>query len=472
MRTLPGRPLWVGEDGEVPHFDHDLLIIGSGSGNSIPDERFADLDTAIVDAGIFGGTCLNTGCLPTKMFVHPADLQRDAEDGPRLGVGTRPGPADWPAIRDRVFGRIDAISAGGLAYRRTLPRTTVYDEHATFVDDHTLRIGQRQVTADQIVLAAGSRAVLPPIEGLDEVTVHTSDTIMRLPELPASMAIIGGGYVAAEFAHVFSAYGTKVTQVARSERLLQHQDAAVSQRFTELAGRRWEVRQRTSATRVRPSGTGVELTLTDGSTLRVDTLLVATGRVPNSDILGLEHTGVKLTETGVVRTDEHQRTSVPHIWALGDVANDFQLKHLANHEARVVQHNLLHRDDPDAMWTSDHSAVPAVVFTYPQIATVGATEEALAAAGTSYEVGVRDFGGVGYGWALEDTEHFAKVLAEPGRGRILGAHIIGPQASLLLQPLVQGMALGSTAEEVARGQLWPHPALSEVVENALLALGG
>ena len=215
-------------------------------------------------------------------------------------------------------------------------------------------------------------------------------------------------------------------------------------------------------------GEAIGLTLTDGSDLETDVLLVATGRRPNSDRLGLENTGVEVVDR-VIRVDEHQRTTAAGVWALGDVANHHQLKHVANHEGRTVQHNLLH---PDDLVASDHRFVPAAVFTHPQIATVGLTEQAVRAQGREYRVKVQDYADVAYGWAMDSDpgESLVKVISDASGERLLGAHLIGPQASNLIQPLIQGMSLGSTVSEMARGQYWIHPALAEVVENALLGL--
>ncbi len=197
---------------------YDLAVIGTGSGNSIVDERFSGWDVALMEKGTFGGTCLNVGCIPTKMFVYPADLALAAEHGERLGVRSRLDGVHWPEIRDRIFGRIDPISQGGRAWRADRnENVTLYEGHARFVDVRTLDTGTGEtITAGQVVVAAGSRPTIPDIEGLGDVRFHTSDTIMRLDELPGRLLVIGGGFVAAELAHVFDSFGTHVTLVIRS----------------------------------------------------------------------------------------------------------------------------------------------------------------------------------------------------------------------------------------------------------------
>lgn len=455
----------MGQDGAVAHFD--LAVIGSGSGNSMVDRAFADRQVAILEKGTFGGTCLNVGCIPTKMFVHPADLAVEAADGPRLGVDTSFAGARWADIRDRIFGRIDPISVDGRAWRESgRPNVRLFEGHARFVDAHTIDTGTgEEITADQVVVATGSRPALPDVPGLADVPFHTSDTVMRIDDLPASALILGGGFVAAEMAHVFSAFGCRVTVVNRSGRLLRQEDAEVSQRFTQIARERWDVRLDTEVEKVERHERGVRAHLDDGTSVDADLLLVATGRRPNSDDLGLERAGVEVDERGLVVVDAYQRTSVAGVWALGDVANPYQLKHVSNREARVVRHNLLH---PDDLVETDHRYVPSAVFSHPQVASVGLGEEEARERGQAFVVGRRDYGDTAYGWAMEDTTGFVKVLVDPVTGLLLGAHVLGPDAANLVQPLIQAMVLGNTAHEVARAPYWIHPALMEVVENALL----
>ncbi|SDP42114.1 mycothione reductase [Nakamurella panacisegetis] len=461
----------------MPHFD--LVIIGSGSGNSIPGPEFDHWDIAIVEDGLFGGTCLNVGCIPTKMFVHPAELADAARHAGRLNVRSHLDAVDWPGMRDRIFGRIDSIEAGGRAYREgpECPNITVFAGRGKFTGHKALRVELHdgttaEITADRFVLAAGSHAVVPDLPGLSDSSVpfHTSDTIMRIDDLPESIVIMGGGYIAAEFAHVFSSFGVEVTQLARGPQLLRSHDTDVSETFTAEASARYQVHLNVKGDKVSQTGAGVEVQFRtpDGHhTVEAQMLLVATGRRPNGANLGVEATGVQLGPDGRVMVDAHQQTCIPGIYALGDISTEFQLKHVANHEARVVRHNLAHPQQPIS---SDHRFVPAAVFTDPQIASVGVTEQHAIARGIRYVVKRQDYGGIAAGWAREDTTHFLKVLADPDTGLLLGAHVIGPEAATVIQPLIHAMSFGQTAHEVARGQYWIHPALSELVENALLGL--
>ena len=276
----------------MPH--HDLVIIGTGSGNSLLTPELDGLDVAIVEAGTFGGTCINVGCIPTKMFVLPADRVAEAADAHRLGV-TFSGPTvDWPGTRDRVFGRVDAISAGGLAYREGQDRVTVYPAHARFVG---VRDGCRSppVRSSPPTASSSPRAPGPTAStstGLREPdpdrALHTSDTVMRLDTLPPRMAVVGGGYVACELAHVFSSLGVTVTQVQRGPALLSHHEVEVAQRYTEVARRHIDLRLSTTPTSAEHIGDvwRIEVEGPGGpGHVEAEVVLLAVGRRPNTDRL-------------------------------------------------------------------------------------------------------------------------------------------------------------------------------------------
>jgi mycothione reductase len=446
---------------------YDLIVLGAGTGNAIPGGDLAHLRTAIVDPGRFGGTCLNRGCIPSKMFVVAADVARSAQEAHRLGVHAQLTGVDWPAIRDRIFGRIDPLHLSAVTYRRE-NGTDVYSGAARFVAPKVLEVNGEQLTADQIVVAVGARPVVPDIPGLDRVQYQTSDTIMRIPAMPESLLIVGGGFIAAEMGHVFQAFGARVTIVQRGPRLLPAEDEDIAQRYTELAGDRFEVLLDAEVSAVEPHGAGVRATITsaDGErSVEAAMLLLAAGRRPNSDLLDAAAGGLDVDEHGHLRNDEYFRTSVPGVWTLGDVANHFQLKHMVNAERRTLSHNLAH---PNDLRPSRLPLVPHAVFGEPQVASVGLTEQAARAAGTRYVAVTRPYSETAYGWALEDTASFVKVIADPDTRLLLGAHIIGPNAAILIQPLLQAMTLGQTVDTLAHDVLYIHPALTEVLEQALL----
>jgi len=448
---------------------YDLIVIGAGSGNMVLSEQMSDWRVAVIESDRFGGTCLNRGCIPTKMFVLTADVAQTVRHASRYGVAASLAGVDWPMVRDRIFGRIDPLHADALRYRRS-QGVDVYLEECHFIGHKHLQVGQTLITGEQIVLADGSRPSLPDLPGLDQVDYLTSDDVMRLEALPKSMLVLGGGYVAAEMSHIFGAFGVQVSIVERGSALLARHDRDVSAAFTEAYRSRFDLHLDTTATAVSPTRAGVRLELSgpgSSGTLEAEALLVATGRVPNSDRLRVQACGIEVDSHGHVLTDSSYQTNVAGVWSLGDAANHFQLKHMANAEARLVSHNLLHPDHPQA---SSFSVVPSAVFAEPQVASVGLTQRQLEEQGKSFLSSTRYYRDTAYGWALEDTTGFVKVLADPETRQVLGAHIFGPQASILIQPLVQAMCLGNTLDEVARAVLYIHPALSEAVEQALLEL--
>lgn len=449
----------------MPVQKYDLIIIGTGSGNTIITPEFDGLEIAIIEKGTFGGACLNRGCIPSKMLIYTADVLTEIAESKRLGISTEIPTINWTEIQSRIFGRIDPIANGGEEYRKTLPNVTVYKGEASFDTNHTIRVNGEIIYGDQIVVATGASPVVPAIAGLDSIDFHTSDSIMRIEELPKHLAIVGGGYIAAELAHVFSAFGSQVTMIVRGNSLLSQEDTSIQARFAETFSKRVNIRFRSRIKEVRGTGEVIvcEIEDTERSTLEVDALLIATGRIPDLEILNIKATDIE-TEDGYIITDDFMRTSVSHIWALGDVTNPNQLKHVANAEAKIVSHNIVNSN----LKKIDLDPIPHAIFSSPQIASVGHTQQFLDRNKVDYVMVTEEFSNVAYGWAMEDTTGFCKIIADPSSGRLLGAHIIGPQASILIHQLIQGMKFNQTISDLAQGFLYVHPALSEVVENALL----
>ena len=290
---------------EQPVRNFDLMIIGTGSGNSVIGPEHDGWEIAVVEKGPFGGTCLNVGCIPSKMFVYAAEMAELASDSERLGVRTRFDGADWPSIRDRVFGRIDPIAAGGRTYREGLPNVTVYAGTGRFVGPKRVAVGDQVITADRIVLAAGGRPTVPPVPGLADCGYHTSDTVMRLDDLPERLLVIGAGYIAAELGGVMGAFGSKVTFLLRGDTFLRREDHDISRRFTAAYSRRFDVRTHTRLLGARrderrggdqPDRGAREA---EPSELRGDELLVATGRKPNTDQLDVQAGGLAVDNRGI-----------------------------------------------------------------------------------------------------------------------------------------------------------------------------
>lgn len=449
---------------------YDLIIIGSGSGNTIIGPAFDDWKIAIVEEWVFGGTCLNRGCIPTKMFVHTADLVQSIQHTAKFGIDAHIDAIRWCDIRDRVFARIDPIADGGQHYRMyECPNVTVHAGRGRFVGERRLEVitstGTAKIEGRQVVIAAGARPMIPDVPGLADAGYLTSDDIMRVDAVPEHLIVIGGGFIACELAHVFGSFGAQVSIVQRSPRLLRAEDDDISAALTARFAERFDLHCNSSPAQVKRRNDIVEVTLTDGTVIEGTDILLATGRIPNSDTLDVGSVGIAMHPDGRIVTDPTQATTVPGVWALGDISSPYMLKHVANHEARVVAHNLLHPDDPHS---TDHRGVPHAVFTNPQIAAVGLTERDARASGIDVMVSTQEYGGIAYGWALEDTTSFCKLIADRGTRQLVGAHIIGHHASSLIQQLVQGMHHRSTIDDMATGQYYIHPALGELVENALL----
>lgn len=473
----------AGSSESAEHFD--LIIVGTGSGNSIPNESNENKKIAIVEKGIFGGTCINVGCIPTKMFVYTADVAREVNDLKRLSLDGKLTDVDWKGLQQRIFGdRIDPISEGGKEYRRgdRTPNITLFDGTASFSGPRTLTIATNvdsanttsaeagdtvTITGDQIVLATGGRPFIPDVIADSGVPYHTNNDIMRLDKLPDSLIIMGGGIIAVEFAHIFSGLGTKVTVINRSPNVLRKLDETVVERFNAVAKEQWTNKLGVDVTGARHEGGQVILSLSDDSEVAGDELLVALGRTKNSDLLNPQAGGVDIADNGRIIVDEYGRTSAEGVWALGDAANDIELKHVANAEQRVISHNLAH---PDDLRTFNHRFVPSGIFTHPQIGVVGMTEAEARDKVENVTVKVQEYSDVAYGWAMEDSTGFCKLIADADSGKLLGAHIMGPQATTLLQLAVTMLNFDIDVRLMAKNQYWPHPALSELFENALLGL--
>jgi mycothione reductase len=347
-----------------------LAVIGSGSGNVVvPDDVGVGDKVVLIESGAFGGTCINRGCIPTKMFVYTADLAMQVRRASQFGLAATLERVDWPAIRDRIITRVDETSHAGRKERAESTNCTVFEGHARFAGPHELVINDNtRIEAEQIVIATGGRPAIPPVVKNAAIEFHTSDTILRLDALPTSMVILGGGYIAVEWAHVFSSFGVDIHIVERAATLMEALDAEISKRFTDQNAKRWDVHLDAMVTDVRTDGDDVVVVLEDGTRVAGELLLVATGRRPNTDDLGLDVAGVSLRDDGHVVVDNFGRAP-PGIWALADCSSPFELKHVANAEARTVAHNLAH---PDDLRPLPHDWVPSAVFSDPQIASVGA----------------------------------------------------------------------------------------------------
>jgi dihydrolipoamide dehydrogenase len=424
------------------------------------------LRVAVIDNGPLGGTCLNRGCIPSKVLLHPADVIRCAQEAKAIGVEVTVDRVDFRRIMDRVW---DIVLDGRREMEQGVAHADLLDyfnADAQFAGDFVLRVGRRKIRGDTIVIASGARPYVPPIEGIEDVGYLTSATVFDLETPPESLVIVGGGYIAVEFAHFFSAIGTQVTVVGRNPRLVPQEEPEISQvlgnrlaRYCDLVigaevvgasrdgGRK--------SVRAREASSGRE------HVVRGQEILLAAGRRSNADILQPQKSGVKTDSAGWIEVDEYLQTSQPDIWALGDALGRQMFRHNANYQADLVWWNAF----TEHKHPVDQHAVPHAVFTHPEIASVGLTQ-AEAMEHHAVYVGASSYRDTAKGFAAGEEDGFVKVIVEEGTRRILGAHAIGPQASLLIQPLVYLMNAGDqTYEPLARSQTI-HPSLGEVVIRA------
>ncbi len=439
---------------------YDVIVIGAGSGLEISSAAAQmGKKVAIVEAGPFGGTCLNRGCIPSKMLIHSADVAETIQRSHLFGIKSKITGLNWKQLINRVNKFVDKEAKEIEQGNKTAKNITVYKTQAKFIGKKTLQVGKDTIIADKIFICAGARPNIPLIPGLKEVPYITSDEALRLQKQPKKLTIIGGGYIAAELAHFFGALGTKVTIIQRGNLLMNNEDSEIAQRFTEVYKRKHKVILNADIKRVHKKGKNIIVETNKGQ-FTGDTLLIATGRIPNSDILNVKATGVKTNERGFVKVNEYLETNVPGIWAIGDIAGIYMLKHSANLEALYVVSNAFRTKVP-----VDYYAMPHAAFSSPQVAGVGKTEDELKKEKIPYVKLIYDYKNTGYGKAIEDNDGFVKVLVHPKTTEILGCHIIGTHASILIHEVIVAMKARPGIVRITSA-VHIHPALSEVVQRA------
>lgn len=456
-----------------------MIAIGSGSAVSVLDgwlRAHPGAVGALIDKDAPGGICLTRGCIPSKMLTTAADVVRTVERAGEFGVRVNDWRVDFSKVMERMHRHIDPeIRSIGDALSNAAEIDYLHGP-VEFSGPYTLRTATGEtLRSERILLGLGSEPLLPTVPGLAEAGYLTSDSLFGLTSLPGRLAILGGGYLAAEFAHFFSAMGSRVTVVGRNPRFLPREDPEVSEAVTRALGRRVRLLLGRVPDRIAGDQRGskhLHLPPVPGAVdedLEVDDILVATGRSSTSHLLHPERSGVATDAAGWIRVNEYLETSQPGIWALGDATGGaYQFKHRANHDAEVVYRALV-KGQRTAV---DYRAVPHAVFTDPEVASVGWTlPEAVAhLAPESVLLGRYDFKNTAKGEALGVEEGFVKVLVHAETMEIVGAHIVGPQASLLLQEVVNLLHVpGRSARPVVEA-MHIHPALSEVVQRAFLSL--
>lgn len=454
----------------------DLIVVGSGAGTHVASIASKEgLKVALVDQGPAGGVCLNNGCVPSKMLIYPADVIRIIQHAREVGVEARVTRIDFQKIMSRMHSVVDDNRKQLEEAIKAKENITLYKNSAEFVGDYTLQVGDKTLTAPKIVMATGSRPLVPPVQGLKETGYLDNVTLLSLEEPPESMIIFGAGLVACEYGHFFSAMGTEVTILGRSPKVLKNEDPEVSQIVLDSLSKFMKVLTNHEVVKVELKDGKKVVSAhcrTDNKTyeFQSDEILLAAGRRSNSDLIRPERTGVETDRHGWVKVDEHLETTKNDIWALGDATGKHMFRHNAKYESDIVIHNLLRAEKPEDKMKVNFHAVPHAVFIYPQVAGVGLKESEALLAGYDVMVGRAKYTDVAKGKAMAEDHGFVKVIIEGKSGKILGCSAVGSEASELIQQVVYLM--NTDSQDIApliRSQII-HPTLNEVLAGAFVNL--
>lgn len=453
--------------------EFDLVVVGSGVGLNVLSEALEhELKCALVEDTKIGGTCLTRGCIPSKVLIYPADIIRLAEHAKKIGVFFKLEKLDWDLIGQRMWSQIDESKEMEKSLAK-VPTLETFRGVAEFTGEYTMKVKlnaggkfSEEFKGKKFVLASGGRSFIPPIQGIEDAGYITNESFFgeKFPKKPyESLIIIGGGVIAAEFAHLFSAFGTKVTVVEMLPRLVSTEEPEISDLLLKVFQKRMTVLLNKKAVVARKEGNFKVLVVEDVVTnkrqdVKAQEILVAGGRKSNADLLHVEKTGVEVDKRGWIKTNEFLETSKKNVWAIGDANGLFPFRHKANTEAEICSSNVMGARTP-----VDYSAVPWVIFTDPQIGHVGMTEAEAIAAGYKIYVARKNYSTVAKGFAMgfehgDIDDGFFKLVVDQSY-RILGAHVIGPQAETLIQPFVYLMNAGFTCAPPAEKEITPIPKL-------------
>jgi dihydrolipoamide dehydrogenase len=455
--------------------DYDVLVIGAGPGGYVAAIRAAQLGlrTACAEAReTLGGTCLNVGCIPSKALLHASELYQEAASGylTKFGVEFSGVTLNLDQMHSEKAKAVKELT-GGIEFLFKKNKVTWLKGRAAFQDAHTVQVGDQTVTAKNIVIATGSSVT--PLKGLeiDQRVVVDSTGALALPKVPEHLVVIGGGVIGMELGSVWRRLGAKVTVVEYLDQILPGFDEEVRKESAKIFKKQgFELRTSTKVTGVTVEGDRASVRLEpaaggEGETLEADAVLVAIGRRPNIDGLNLEAAGVQLNERGQVGIDHDFRTNVPGVWAIGDVAPGLMLAHKAEDEGVAVAENIAGHTG-----IVNHDVIPSVVYTNPEIAGVGLSEEA-AAKKTAIKVGKFPFAANSRAKTNRDTDGFVKVIADAKSDRVLGVWIVSSLAGTMIAQAAQAMEFGATSEDIAY-TCHAHPTHAEALKEAAMAVQG
>ena len=437
-------------------YDYDLFVIGAGSGGVRASRMSARAGArvAVAESTYLGGTCVNVGCIPKKLFVYGSHFASDFEEAAGFGWSVGERQFDWPTLRDRKTQEIARLNG---IYENLLTNAgvTIFRNHATLVDSHVIDIGGKRVTADKILIATGGRPHVPEFSGSGHVI--TSNEAFYLPSFPEHVVVVGGGYIAVEFAGIFKGLGAQTHLVYRGPLFLRGFDDGVRTFVKDEIERKGiSVHFNTDVASISLQGQKKRLHFCDGTTLDTDLVLYATGRKPNTAGLGLEACGVELQASGAIRVDDYYQTSVPNIYAIGDVIDRMQLTPVAIAEGMCIANNLFGHGPKRIQ---DYTNVPTAVFCQPNIGTVGLTETVAAAQGP-ISVFETSFRPLKHTLSGSSERTFMKMIVRKSDDRVVGLHMVGPDAGEIVQGMAVAMKAGATKAQFD-ATVGIHPSAAE-----------
>lgn len=447
--------------------EYDVIVVGSGAGSIIVDSALSHgLKVALVDRGPLGGTCLNVGCIPSKMLIFPADRIVEIQEAEKHGIKAEIKHVDFQGIMGRTRKYVTDTESRIRERVRNTPGLDFYGSTGHFVEDYTLDIGGTKIRGKKIYLVSGARPLIPPIKGIEEIDYLTNDNVFALEEKPESLVIVGGGYIAVEFAHFFAAMGTKVVLIQKGKRLVKDEEPEICDLLKTKMQERMTVHTEAEAIELKNANgryTVIAKNEISGELQEytAEKILIAAGRRSNADLLKVENTGIKTDKRGYIAVDDHFETSKKNIWAFGDAIGKKMFRHAANKQADIVWHNTVHGGDDKF----DFLTVPHAIFSYPPVASVG-MGEVEAKKHHDIMVGKSVYSEVAKGMAMRDDESFAKAIIEKDTWRILGFHIIGPYAPILIQEVIDAMSTSGTVMPIISG-MRIHPAMPEIILDTL-----
>ena len=441
---------------------YDAIIIGSGQAGNPLGHKLADhgWKVALIERKHLGGTCINEGCTPTKTMVASAQVAHYARRGAKWGVHTNDVQVHLSEVVDRKNKIVERFRNGQQANVDRRPRLTLYRNHARFLDSRRLQVGEDVIEGQRIFINTGTRPHLPAIPGLQESAYLTNSSLMELRELPDHLVVLGAGYVGLEFGQMFERFGSRVTVIHRNPAILSREDGDVTkelQKVLEAEGVQFELEA--NPVQVARSNGSLQVTVDapDGrKEITGSHLLVSTGRRPNTDDLGLDKAGVETDSRGYIRVNSKLETSVPGIWALGDVKGGPMFTHISYNDYQVVFANLIDGRN----LTIEHRYVPYCVFTDPQLGRVGMTEKEARATGRRLKIGTYPMANVARAIERDETAGLMKLIADAETDRILGAAVLGTEGGELIQ-ILGALILAEAPYTVLKGAVFIHPTLAE-----------